>query len=102
LAARLVEALADTYPDALHLGDTELLGASDLTVWEHARDRGLIIVTKDADFHRMSVLSGPPPKVICLRLGNCSTQDIVDLLRRRRDDISLCRTWGSRVSCFVR
>jgi predicted nuclease of predicted toxin-antitoxin system len=35
----------------------------------------------------MSVLFGPPPKVIWLRLGNCSTQDIVDLLRRRRDDI---------------
>jgi predicted nuclease of predicted toxin-antitoxin system len=44
-------------------------------------------VTKDEDFHRMSVLFGPLPKVIWLRLGNCSTEDVAQLLRRRRDDI---------------
>jgi predicted nuclease of predicted toxin-antitoxin system len=42
-------------------------------------------VTKDEDFH--SVLRGAPPKVIWLRLGNASTEDVARLLRERREDI---------------
>jgi predicted nuclease of predicted toxin-antitoxin system len=33
------------------------------------------------------VLLGFPPKVIYVGLGNCSTADVVRLLRDRRDDI---------------
>jgi len=44
-------------------------------------------VTKDEDFHRLSVLHGPPPKVIWIRLGNCSTDEVIRLLRRRRGEI---------------
>ena len=35
---------------------------------------GYTIVTKDADFRQRSFLLGPPPKVIWIGLGNCSTQ----------------------------
>ena len=41
----------------------------------------LIIVSKDADFHQRSFLSAPPPKVVWIRLGNCTTNQIDDLLR---------------------
>jgi predicted nuclease of predicted toxin-antitoxin system len=87
LAARLVAALADTYPGSRHVANVGLLGAPDLAIWQHARDNGLVLVTKDEDFHRLSVLFGPPPKVIWVRLGNCSTEDVIRLLRRYRDDI---------------
>src|SRR4029077_3904155 len=60
---------------------------SDRAIWQHARDHGLIIVSKDEDFQRLSVLYGAPPKVIWIRLGNCSTADIVRLLRERRNEI---------------
>jgi len=53
----------------------------------HARDHGLVIVTKDENFHRLSVLLGPPPKVIWVRLGNCSTDDVIRLLQVRREAI---------------
>jgi predicted nuclease of predicted toxin-antitoxin system len=32
-------------------------------------------------------MHGAPPKVVWLRLGNCTTQDIVDLLRKHVEDI---------------
>ena len=35
-------------------------------------------MTKDENFHRLSVLLGPPPKVM---LGNCSTDDVIRLLQ---------------------
>jgi predicted nuclease of predicted toxin-antitoxin system len=64
-----------------------LPGASDLVIWQYARENGLILVSKDEDFHRLSVLLGSPPKVIWVRLGNCSTEDVIRLLRDSRDEI---------------
>jgi len=65
-----------------------LLGASDLAIWRHAGENALVLVSKDEDFQRLSVFFGPPPKVIWLRLGNCSTDDIFQLLLDRRDEIA--------------
>lgn len=53
-------------------------------VWEQAAAGGFVLVTKDQDFQRLSVLRGAPPKVIWIRLGNCTTADIVRVLRFRR------------------
>lgn len=65
----------------------ELSGRSDAEVWERARVGGFILVTKNEDFQRLSVLYGPPPKVIWIRLGNCATADVARLLRFRAEQI---------------
>ncbi len=87
LSARLCSLLAETYPDSLHVRLIGLAGASDEVVWRAAAERGCVLVTKDEDFHRLSVLRGAPPKVIWIRLGNASTEDVSRLLRARRDDV---------------
>jgi predicted nuclease of predicted toxin-antitoxin system len=48
---------------------------------------GYTIVSKDADFRQRSFLYGPPPKVIWIGLGNCSTSQIAGLLRKHLDEI---------------
>lgn len=55
----------------LDLGD-----AADDEIWRYALDHGFAIVSKDEDFHQRALVSGPPPKVIWVRLGNCTTSDI--------------------------
>lgn len=50
----------------------------------YVRDRDLTIVSKDADFHHLSFVQGPLPKVIWIRRGNCSTTDIAALLQSNR------------------
>jgi predicted nuclease of predicted toxin-antitoxin system len=45
----------------------------DPIVWDYAKDNDLMIVSKDADMNDLSLVFGNPPKVIWLRLGNCST-----------------------------
>jgi predicted nuclease of predicted toxin-antitoxin system len=50
-----------------------LEGATDNQVWRYALDHGFAIVSKDSDFAERSALSGAPPKVIWLRIGNCTT-----------------------------
>jgi len=88
LAERLVTDLADLYPGGLHVNGCGLAGGSDQGIWQYAREHGFVIVTKDEDFQRFSVLFGAPPKVIWIRLGNCSTADIIRLLSERHREIA--------------
>ena len=83
LSPRLVSSLADVFPGSAHVADVGGLAGNDSLVWEHARDNGLTIVSKDSDFHHMSFVFGAPPKVIWLRIGNCPT-DLIERLRRGR------------------
>lgn len=88
LAARLVRDLADIYPESAHVSGLDLGGASDRVIWTRAAEDGFVLVTKDEDFHRLSVLIGPPPKVIWIRLGNCATEDVARLLRFRAEEVT--------------
>jgi predicted nuclease of predicted toxin-antitoxin system len=64
-----------------------LAATRDRAIWAHAGANGFLLVTKDEDFHRLSVLLGPPPKVVWIGLGNCSTADVARLLRDRHGEI---------------
>lgn len=79
--------MADAFPESSHVRELGLAKASDREVWEFARTNGFAIVSKDTDFHDLSVLHGHPPKVIWIRRGNCSTGAIADLLRPNKDAI---------------
>lgn len=81
LSPKLVGRLADLYPGSGHAQQFGLDWADDDAVWNHARDHGFVIVTKDADFSNMSVVHGTPPKVVWLLIGNCTTARIEALLR---------------------
>jgi predicted nuclease of predicted toxin-antitoxin system len=87
LSYKLVGRLADLFPDSEHVRNVNLHEADDRTVWEHARANGFAIVSKDEDFHQLSFLYGAPPKVVWIRLGNCTTADIEQALRRHHVDL---------------
>jgi predicted nuclease of predicted toxin-antitoxin system len=87
LSEVLVRTLVDVFPHALHVRLLNRGGAPDPDVWELAREHGCILITKDGDFHRLSLLRGAPPKVVWLRIGNCSTADIARLLTKHAQDI---------------
>ena len=50
-------------------------------VWELVRQENFTIVTRDTDFNELSLIRGYPPKVIWIRRGNCTTREIVAILR---------------------
>ena len=76
LSYKLVGHLADLFPASEHVRNVNLHEADDRMVWEYARANGFAIVSKDEDFHQLSFLYGAPPKVVWVRLGNCTTTDI--------------------------
>jgi predicted nuclease of predicted toxin-antitoxin system len=87
LAEELCVLLRNEFPESLHVRAIGAGGASDEIVWQAARDLGCVLVTKDDDFHRLGILRGAPPKVIWIRIGNCTTADIAALLRQHQTDI---------------
>jgi predicted nuclease of predicted toxin-antitoxin system len=82
LSHKLVRQLDDLFPNSVHVRDIGLKAADDLLVWDYAKDNGLMIVSKDSDMHQRSFVYGYPPKIIWVRLSNCSTSDVERLLRR--------------------
>ena len=83
LSFRLPMALGDVYPNSLHVREVGLKGAADGRIWAYASERGLLVVSKDADFFQRSVTYGAPPKVVWLRTGNAPTAAVEGLLRER-------------------
>ncbi len=82
LSHRLCGILAREFPGAAHVRDFNLQAVDDDVVWLFAQEHGYTIVSKDEDFHQRSFLFGSPPKVIWLRTGNCTTDQIAKVLRR--------------------
>ncbi|HSK72023.1 MAG TPA: DUF5615 family PIN-like protein [Pyrinomonadaceae bacterium] len=87
LSHKLARRLTDIFPDSIHVRDIGLKASDDPLVWDYARDNDFMVVSKDADMHDLSLVFGNPPKVIWVRLGNCSTTDVENLLRREFDAI---------------
>jgi predicted nuclease of predicted toxin-antitoxin system len=87
LSPKLPGLCAALFPDSAHLRDCSLKGHADEEVWQYAQANGFVIVSKDADFHERSLFYGPPPKLVWLRLGNCTRDDLVRLITTRAQDI---------------
>ena len=71
-----------------HVRELGLDLADDIVIWNRAKRDRFCIVSKDDDFLQRSSLEGAPPKVIWLRVGNCPTERIEALLRRRLSEIA--------------
>jgi predicted nuclease of predicted toxin-antitoxin system len=87
LSHHLVTILAPVFPDSAHVRQFGLQSAPDEVIWDLARQHGFTVVSKDAEFHQRSFLFGFPPKIVWVRLGNCSTHDVASVLRRHEADI---------------
>jgi predicted nuclease of predicted toxin-antitoxin system len=88
LSDRIIARIIDLYPDSTHVKTLALIQSEDVMIWEYAKANNFVIVSKDSDFHQRSLLYGHPPKFIYLRVGNCPTSRIVQILRDNYATIS--------------
>lgn len=87
LSPKLPDLMAALFPGSRHVRECRMLGQPDEDVWEYACANGFTIVSKDSDFQQRSLLYGHPPKVIWLRIGNCTRQQLVELITTHEQDI---------------
>ena len=88
VSPKLVKRLADLYPGSnqvMYLGFDE---SSDTEICRLAFDESYVIVTKDADYSEMLSIKSHLPKIIWIRKGNCSNEDVEHLLRQYSEQIN--------------
>ena len=81
LSHRLVPALADLFPDSVQVRLLGMAEADDLTIWDYAKTHNLVIVTQDSDYSDWNKLRGAPPKIVWLRCGNATVDQIQQKIR---------------------
>lgn len=67
-------------------------GQPDEAIWEYARINGLTIVAKDGNFYNRIMFVGAPPKLVWLCLGNCTRDQLVQLILTHEKDIRALET----------
>lgn len=77
----LAKFFAEKQYDAIHttdFPDGDLLQDAEIVRIAIAKNR--IIVTKDSDFLDNFLLKGAPPKILLLKLGNTTNQDLLHVI----------------------
>jgi predicted nuclease of predicted toxin-antitoxin system len=85
ISFRIVNKIQDLFPGSKQLRDLGLENSKDSFLWNYAKENNYCIVTFDGDFYDLGLIKGSSPKVIWLRLGNTSTQNIEIVLRKNFD-----------------
>lgn len=85
ISFRVIKKLSDHFTSAKQVRELGLEDSSDIEIWEYAKNNGFTIVTFDADFFDLSNLNGHPPKIIWLRTGNTTTENIANILIDKKE-----------------
>ena len=55
---------------------------TDSKIWSYAREKDIVIVSKDADFSDRIILAEPRPRVIRIRIGNMKMREFHSFIAR--------------------
>ncbi|MCK9453057.1 MAG: DUF5615 family PIN-like protein [Bacteroidales bacterium] len=89
ISFRLVKRITDLFPESKQVRELGLENSTDSEIFDYARTNDFAIVTFDSDFFDLNVIKGFPPKIIWIRTGNTTTNNLENLLRDKYDLIKL-------------
>ena len=87
ISYRLVKKIVNLYPNSKQVKEVYLENKTDSQIFHFAKENDFAIVTFDADFFDLSNLKGFPPKIIWIRTGNISTNNLEKILKDKYDII---------------
>ena len=102
LSRKLVRDLETHFPGTSHVLLLGLDQSSDSEIWYYARHHGFTLVTKNTDMVDLCVVRGGPPSVVWLRLGNCRTEAVREVLQRNTARIEQLERDGRGVLSLFR
>lgn len=97
LSAALARWLETKGREAGHVLALGLAQSPDAAIWQRAAREGAIIVSKDEDFARMTLLLPEPVTVLWLRVGNCRTAALLATMERAWPAITQQLDAGARL-----
>lgn len=87
ISYRLIKKLKPVFPDIQQVNTLGLTNQTDRSIWDFARKQDFIIVTFDSDFYDLSLTEGHPPKIIWIKSGNRTTDNLAELLTKKAKQI---------------
>lgn len=89
--------------DVVHVGDVGLAAATDAQILERARAENRVVITLDADFHRLLAISGAKaPSVVRIREEGLTAAPLVRLLTDALTRIDQVLDAGAMVTVTAR
>ena len=89
ISYRLIKLIIDIFPESKQVRELGLENSSDIEIFDFAKKNEFAIVTFDSDFCDLNIIRGYPPKIIWIRTGNTTTQNLESLLRKKNDLINI-------------
>jgi len=62
--------------------DLGLRDASDIDIFNAAKQQDVVIMTKDSDFIDIVLRNGSPPQIVLLTMGNTSNAELKEILSK--------------------
>ena len=87
ISYRIIKKISDSFSNCKHVSDCGLNDSEDQEIWLFANTNNYTIVTFDADFYEISLISGIPPKIIWIRTGNITTGMLALMLLEHQNEI---------------
>ena len=81
ISYRILKKIEKQFPNSIHTSTAGLNGQPDIEIRKYCQLHNYTIVTFDADFYELANLFGHPPKVIWIRTGNMSTNNIAQIIK---------------------
>lgn len=83
--------------EAEHVIDFGKDGTTDREIWDRAKDRGAVIISKDEDFSLLAIQGGIGPQVIWIRTGNIRRVALISWFEKILPSILTAIQRGERV-----
>src|SRR4030095_13783807 len=87
ISFRIIKRIEDIFPGAISVREIGFDHPHDYEIWKFAKSNDFTIGTFDSDFIDLLNLRGFPPKLIWLRMGNTSTKNIAEGIRKEQNTI---------------
>jgi predicted nuclease of predicted toxin-antitoxin system len=83
--------------EAKHVIDIGLASSDDSLIWDYAVSNATVIITKDEDFAARIQIYPKGPKVVWLRIGNCTNRALLHWFAPLLPHILNCLQQGEKL-----
>lgn len=88
ISFRITKFVDEFFSGCKHVSHCGLMDCEDPEIWQYAKSNNFAIVTFDSDFFEISLIKGHPLKIIWVRTGNLTTNEIASLLKHKQNAIN--------------
>lgn len=83
ISFKIEKKIAAIFDGSKHVSSLGLMNVNDIDIWNYSKREGFTIVTFDSDFFDISLMNGCPPKIIWIRRGNLTTNQVSKILEEK-------------------